>query len=44
MAKERIIDDKRTIHSVWGEDGQTGASVGMRGVTKIDAYEENGHG
>ncbi len=38
----QLADDQRPIRSAWGEDGQTGASVGMRGVTKIKAYWETG--
>lgn len=38
----RLVDDKATIVSAWTADGQTGASVGMRGVTAIKPYDENG--
>lgn len=37
----RVMDDTSTIKSAWGE-GQTGATVGMAGVTRIEPYEENG--
>lgn len=37
-----IVKDEGTIVAAWTADGQTGASVGMSGVTQIKAVEEPG--
>ena len=43
MPNTRIIDDARTIHSAWcGPPYEVGATVGYKGVTRIEPYEENG--
>jgi len=38
----KIAKDPSRIQSAWGDDGETGATVGRDGVTRIEAYEENG--
>jgi len=40
----KLLQDSTPIYSVWGEDGQTGATVGLAGVTAISVYREVGNG
>ncbi len=37
-----IVKDEGTIVSAWTADGQEGANVGQRGVTRIQPVEEPG--
>jgi hypothetical protein len=37
-----LVDDKRTIKSIWFDGGQIGFEVGYSDVTAIVAYEEPG--
>ena len=37
-------ENLQTIVSVWGDDGQAGATVGIDGVTRITVCREAGNG